>query len=131
LLFLQVIIQMQTQLAESAGPSNILTKPEHILSFIKHALTSATTAQPPTKNQGPQPETTGSLRVVNLRILPQNDDLSDDGDSDDETVHPFGISIDGEMTETAVDLLLAVLEGTVTCRNIIPAVKSNTMIDGS
>lgn len=114
---MQVIIQMQTQLAEGAGPSNILTKPEHILSFIKHALTSATTAQPPAKNQGPQRKTAGSLTVVNLRMMPQNDDLSDGGDSDDEAVHPFGISIDGEMTETAVDLLLAVLEGTVACRN--------------
>jgi hypothetical protein len=107
-------MQMQTQLAETAGPSNILSKPEHILSFIKHALTSVTTSQPPT-NQGAQRKTKDSLGMGDLRIVPQKDDLSNNDDSDDEA-HTSDTSTDGEMVETAVDLLLAILEGAVPCR---------------
>jgi hypothetical protein len=111
MLYLQVIMQMQKQLAGSAGPSNILSKTEHILSFIKHALTQGIAAQP-LPNHSAQRKTSDSLKVGDLRIVPEKDDLSDSGDSDDEDPHASGIFAEGAMTDTAIDLLLAILEGT-------------------
>lgn len=110
MLYLQLIIQMQTQLSESAGSSNILSQPEHILSFIKHALGSTIIA-PPQANQRTQPKAEASLSLKDLRIVPEKDDFTDEGDSDDETPEASGVSVDDEMTETAVNLLLAILEG--------------------
>jgi hypothetical protein len=111
MLYLQVIMQMQTHLTEKAGSSNILSKPEHILSFVRHALTSVTTQH--SINEGAQHEAADSLMIKDLRIVPEKDSLSGGDDSDDEDTHTSGISIEDEMTSTAVDLLLAVLEGMV------------------
>ncbi|CAK5275656.1 unnamed protein product [Mycena citricolor] len=81
LLYLQLVVQMQTQLAD--GPSTILGNPSHILSFVRHVLET-------------KPE----------------DAKDEDSDSDDDTPNAEIIGPDDEMTETAVNLLLAVLEGT-------------------
>jgi hypothetical protein len=115
-------MQMQTQLAENTGPSNILSRSEHILSFINHALTSSATARP-LKNQGARHKTKDSLGMDDLRIVPEKDDLSDSTDSDDETPPTSGVSTDDEMIDTAVNLLLAILEGMSICRNNICVVK--------
>ena len=111
-------MQMQAQLADTAEPSNILRKPEHILSFIQHALTSASSPQPPA-NQGAQRNAKDTLGMADLRIVPEKDDLLDNGDSDDETPPTSNVSTDDEMTDTAVNLLLAILEGTSTYRKKI------------
>jgi len=130
MLYLQVIMQMQKQLAETAGPSNILSKTEHILSFIKHALSPATAAQSPTSH-GAQRKANDSLKIRDLRILPEKDDLSDNGDSDDEDPRASDIFADEEMTDTAIDLLLAIFEGTSAYKTkSISYVKRNIIMDG-
>ncbi|KAF7964709.1 hypothetical protein HWV62_3687 [Athelia sp. TMB] len=103
MLYLQLIIQMQSQLAESEGSSNILSKPEHILSFVKHTLsTSASRESEPNSHHDPKVDT--------LLIVPEDDHLSEDGDSDDEDSIVAGTSSNDEVVDTAINLLLAILE---------------------
>lgn len=55
------------------------------------------------------------MTMDDLRIVPDEDldeDLDMDGDSDDETPNQEGVQPDNEMTITALNLLLSVLEGT-------------------
>ncbi|KAG6821255.1 hypothetical protein H0H93_002365 [Arthromyces matolae] len=100
-----IIMQMQTQLTDGKSSTSILCKPGHLLSFIKHVL----------EPQGPQPlgsskqgqrEKTG----VNLQIFAPQDEFYDEGDSDDETPSADLIDLDVEMVETALHLLLSILE---------------------
>ncbi|KAH9938290.1 uncharacterized protein B0H18DRAFT_1081018 [Fomitopsis serialis] len=63
LLYLQLILQMQTQLATDDSASSILNKPDHILSFIKHALESA--VRKPREWQG--------LHLEDLRIVEEEE----------------------------------------------------------
>ncbi|KAJ7507767.1 hypothetical protein B0H11DRAFT_2314195 [Mycena galericulata] len=99
LLYLQLVVQMQTQLSD--GPSTILGKPAHMLSFVKHALESGRPEPKPTKSQP-------------SKTLPYQLDFhesdSDECDSDDDTPGADIITPDDEMIETSVNLLLAVLE---------------------
>ncbi|KAJ7744466.1 hypothetical protein DFH07DRAFT_963690 [Mycena maculata] len=99
LLYLQLVVQMQTQLSD--GPSTILGKPAHMLSFVKHALESRCLES---EAKTPKPKKT----------LPYQLDLhysdSEEGDSDDDTPGADIIIPDDEMVETSVNLLLAVLE---------------------
>ncbi|KAF8138702.1 hypothetical protein EV363DRAFT_1521850 [Boletus edulis] len=108
LLYLQMIIQMQTQLSNDSSPTNILRKPEHILLFIKHALgpqavhdTSAT------------PNKTERLRGLGLDDLKIVDKTKDFGgsDSDDDLGELDGDQAENSMSGTAINLLLAILEG--------------------
>ncbi len=100
------------------GPSssNILSKPEHVFSFIKHALQSDTTLQSPESKTGPKkPGVRQGMTINDLRIVPgkeQDEDLDMGGDSDDETPNQEGAQPNSEMTVTAFNLLLSVLEGT-------------------
>ncbi|KAJ7700055.1 hypothetical protein B0H17DRAFT_276446 [Mycena rosella] len=96
LLYLQLVVQMQTQLSD--GPSTILGKPAHMLSFIKHALES----------RGPEPETKTPRNPLPYELDLKEPD--DEGDSDDDTPGADIIGPDDEMVETSVNLLLAVLE---------------------
>ena len=117
LLFLQLIVQVQTQMSKD-GPSssNILSKPEHVFSFIKHALQNDSTLQSPESRTGPKRlDARQGMTMDDLRIVPDEDldeDLDMDGDSDDETPNQEGVQPDNEMTITALNLLLSVLEGT-------------------
>ncbi|KAJ7047394.1 hypothetical protein C8F04DRAFT_935919 [Mycena alexandri] len=95
LLFLQLVVQMQTQLSD--GPSTILGKPAHMLSFVKHALDSG---RPESETKKPSNAPPYTFNLDNL----------DEGDSDDDTPGADIISPDDEMIETSVNLLLAVLE---------------------
>ena len=115
LLFLQLIVQVQTQMSKD-GPSsnNILGKPEHIFSFIKHALQSDTALQSPESKTGPKRSGPRQGMTINdLRLVPegQDEDLDMEGDSDDETPDQE-VQPGNEMTITALNLLLSVLEGT-------------------
>lgn len=110
MLYLQLVIQMQTQLLDSAGSSNILSKPGHILSFIKHTL-DPTAVSPPRAERNSRRKADGSLNLEDLRIVSEEDDFSDGEDSDNEMPEGTNIPADDEMTETAINLLLAILEG--------------------
>lgn len=89
LLLLQLIMQIQARMADS-GQGSLLSKPDHFLPFIKHALTRSTA-----RNMQ------GHAR----------DFADSDSDSDDETPDSESFTPDDEMTETSVNLLLALLEG--------------------
>jgi hypothetical protein len=118
LLFLQLIVQVQTQMSKD-GPSssNILSKPEHVFSFIKHALQSDSALQSPELKTGPKRlSARQGVTMDDLRIVPkeeQDSDLDMDGDSDDETPDQEVARPNNEMTITALNLLLSVLEGTI------------------
>ncbi|KAF8524594.1 hypothetical protein BU17DRAFT_74714 [Hysterangium stoloniferum] len=103
LLYLQLIVQMQSQLSET-----VLSEPEHILSFIKSALSLAPTPRPSAK-----PPMKKGLRLSDLRIIEPEEEIdradSDDEDDLDELGESGGKK--DEMTITAITLLLSVLEG--------------------
>ena len=99
---------MQTQLSETNAPSNILSKPEHILSFVKHALESAVVTSSDLTPNGH--EAGNALSMDNLRIVPEDNRVSEGDDSDDEDDTIVDTNSD-EITNTAVDLLLSILEG--------------------
>ncbi|KAI0368111.1 hypothetical protein BV20DRAFT_1045207 [Pilatotrama ljubarskyi] len=107
LLYLQLVLQMQKQLS-SDDTSSVLKKPEHILSFIKHALENPHQPEQPSSIK---PMSAAGLRMEDLRIVEDEEsDEMEEGDSDDED--PEGDKEHGpdEMTTTAVKLLLSVLE---------------------
>ncbi|KAF8843139.1 hypothetical protein BDN67DRAFT_964783 [Paxillus ammoniavirescens] len=120
LLYLQMIIQMQTQLSDNSSSTSILSKPEHILLFVKHALQSpvtATTATTPKKTERSRGIGLDDLRIVSL----EEDELVKDSDSDDEELSEAnGNRREDDMTETAINLLLATLEAN-------PALSSRNM----
>ena len=114
LLYLQLILQIQTHMSSEGYTSgNIFSKPEHILSFVKHAL-DAGTAAPPQPSHSRSAKKPG-LTMDDLRIVDEDeeDDFEDGGDSDDETPGLEGVPPDEEMTATAMNLLLSILEGTL------------------
>lgn len=99
-------MQMQAQLSEDSSLQGLLSKPEHILQFVKHTLEPTTV---PSEKPGSK-----SLGMADLRIVPDDDGaFSSDNDSDDEGDEGSASFRDDEMTETAINLLLATLEGTV------------------
>ncbi|KAF8812411.1 hypothetical protein BYT27DRAFT_6419485 [Phlegmacium glaucopus] len=97
---LQIIMQMQKRLLSGDTASNILRNPDHLLSFILHVLESATI---PVKNDGED-----GFKNERFRL-----DEDDDDDSDDETPDSEVVGPDDEMIETAISLLLAILEANV------------------
>ncbi|KAF8231899.1 hypothetical protein L208DRAFT_1361765 [Tricholoma matsutake] len=107
LLYLQITIQMQTQLSDGKTSSNILYKPAHLLSFIKHVL-EAVDPRPLKTHDRAKLEST--LRLDELHLHEVESELADEGDSDDDTPGSEVIGVDQEMIETALNLLLAILE---------------------
>ena len=105
LLYLQLVLQMQKLSAHDA--SGVLKTPEHILTFIKHALESPRSTHIPTKQATPSAQ----LSMDNLRIVPLEEDEVEDGDSDDEEEGGNSEQSVEDITSTALKLLLAVLEG--------------------
>lgn len=85
-------------LSQDTTSNNILHNPDHLLSFILHVLESATTPAKSDANDG------FSNKLFQLEI-------DDDADSDDETPGSEIVGPDDEMIETAISLLLAILEG--------------------
>lgn len=106
MLLLQLIIAFQSQLDNTA----ILSCPRDVLEFVRHALevseTHSSAAVSGMSDRGISNECRKSLLREDLRILPEEPNNLEIGpDSDDEE------DGDGEdMVETAVGLLLAVLE---------------------
>ncbi|OCH90959.1 hypothetical protein OBBRIDRAFT_558927 [Obba rivulosa] len=108
LLYLQLIVQMQSQLSSDDPASSLLKKPDHILSFIKHALESDS-ARPVDTRKPPAHTLVNTLRMEDLRIVSQEEEELEGGDSDDEGDDTNGSS-DREMVVTALNLLLSILE---------------------
>ena len=118
LLYLQLIVQMQSQLSDDDSSTNILKKPDHILAFVKHALdtdTGQSVSKAPRKQQPRK-----GLGLEDLRLVDTAEDESDDeADSDDEDAPSSPSPLrDEDMTATALNLLLAVLEGAQICMNM-------------
>ena len=95
---LQIIIQMQKRLLSENTASNILHNPDHILSFILHVLESATI-----------PARSDADGVFGNKRF--QSEIDEDEDSDDEMQGSEVVGPDDEMIETAISLLLAILEG--------------------
>ena len=110
LLHLQLIMQIQAQLADASSSTNILKKPEHILMFVKHALEDMHVNRKP-QTPARRPKRSG-LGLDDLMIVPDFDDEVDSGDSDDEDEGSENTASD-EFTVTTLNLLLALLEGKV------------------
>ena len=55
---MQLVVQMQTQMADGPATTNILYKPEHILTFVKHVLDSVIASSPQ-----PQPSEVKATKV--------------------------------------------------------------------
>lgn len=108
LLYLQLIMQIQAQLADASSSTNILKKPEHILMFVKHALEDKRISKKP-QALARRPKQAG-LGLGDLRIVPDSDDEVDSGDSDDEDEGSEN-TVSDEITATTLNLLLALLEG--------------------
>ncbi|KAG6854762.1 hypothetical protein C0991_001189 [Blastosporella zonata] len=116
LLYLQIIMQMQAQLTDGKSSANILCKPTHLLSFIRHVLEPQLTAPHKARERHQD-----SNSRVNLKIhAEQEGELSDEGDSDDDTPGAEIITIEGEMIETSLNLLLSILEANedLSARNV-------------
>ena len=109
-MYLQLVVQIQTQLSGGDSSVNLLKEPDQILSFIKHALETS-------QKQGDEPATKRSqprdgLALEDLRIVEGGEEEQmDGGDSDDEDDGDNNAVNGEDMTSTAVNLLLSVLEG--------------------
>lgn len=97
-------MQIQNQLSSGDSSFDILKKPDHILSFIKHALESASSKTSSTQASA-EPKASQGLKLEDLKIVENNE-----GDSDDED-DPVDEDSDEDMTSTSLNLLLAILEG--------------------
>ncbi|KAF9483931.1 ARM repeat-containing protein [Pholiota conissans] len=105
---LQIIMQMQKRLSEGTT-SNILRKPDQLLTFIFHVLDAASLTL--------HGEGNANVTVASPSI-PKQDDLLEEADSDDEDPDSEVIGPDDELIETAITLLLSILEAdeTLTAR---------------
>ncbi|KAI0824765.1 hypothetical protein BC628DRAFT_1419872 [Trametes gibbosa] len=107
----RLVLQMQKQLSMD-NTSNVLKRPEHILSFIKHALENPSRAELP--STGRKPIGKAGLNLNDLRIVPEEEEEAyeeaEEGDSDDENGEDSQEHGSDDMTSTAVKLLLSVLE---------------------
>lgn len=92
---------MQTQLS-----STVLSKPEHVLSFIKHALCLEPSTRPPVESVLKK-----GLGLKDLRIVDEN--ATKFNNSDDGDVTDYSGDGKDEMLVTSITLLLSVLEGTL------------------
>jgi hypothetical protein len=110
MLLLQLIMAFQSQLDNTA----ILSRPKDVLEFVRHALeVSDTLSSVPSRPRsgyskyGTRNERRKGLLREELRFVTEEEDTLETGeDSDDDD------EVEGEdMVETAVGLLLAVLEG--------------------
>ncbi|KAF8165366.1 hypothetical protein B0H34DRAFT_793763 [Crassisporium funariophilum] len=96
---LQIIMQMQKKLSEGTA-SNILRKPAHLLSFVSHVLDSVRIFTPGSD----------SSQGTHRGGADADDKFFDEDDSDDEAPDSEPIGPDDELIETAINLLLAILE---------------------
>ncbi|KAG2118781.1 uncharacterized protein F5147DRAFT_602591, partial [Suillus discolor] len=105
MLLLQLIMAFQSELDNTA----ILSRPRDVLEFVRHALevsdTPSSASVSGTSDRGINNESTKGLLREDLRIVPEEQEFGPDSDDEDDG------EVEGEdMVETAVGLLLAILE---------------------
>ncbi|EPQ59213.1 hypothetical protein GLOTRDRAFT_70452 [Gloeophyllum trabeum ATCC 11539] len=106
LLYLQLVNRMQLVVSSSA-PTRMLSDHQRALAFVKHALEAASPfVNGKREIRKPRQPDSHGLTLEDLRIVPQEDE-DDVGESDG----PSETSMDEEMTVTAINLLLSLLEG--------------------
>ncbi|CAL1711574.1 unnamed protein product [Somion occarium] len=111
LLYLQIVMQIQSQLSSDDSSMNILKKPGHILTFIKHALETATAAPVATSAMRQPKLKSSGVRMEDLRIVEEEEPEIEEADSDNEAEAASDVeSGEDDMTATAVNLLLSILE---------------------
>ena len=111
MLHLNIVLEMVEQLG-----SGVLRETEHILGFISHALQPVpmapkSSSQSPAQGRSfaiPDSALTG-LRIDDLRIVDRDSDFEEEEDGDEADAGG------DDMTFTAVNLLLSVLEGAFSC----------------
>ena len=97
--------------------SNFPNHPLLILSFIKHVLATAVSPSRTLPEQKARQKMAG-LRLEDLRIVPDGETEGSFGSENSDNDETTGMAAaDREMLDTAINLLLAVLEGRAT--NII------------
>jgi len=106
IMYLQLIFQLQSQSSEGSDSVNVLKRPEHILTFIKHALETAGSAEPNSASS----DVPSHIADMHLHDVQDDGEVSD-GDSDDDMLDSERFTADDEMTETSINLLLSILEG--------------------
>ena len=99
-------MKLQSDADSNESSLNILKQSEQLLGFIKHVLESAKQRHTATQAQSTREHKHG-LGMSDLRIVDPEDGVDEGGDSDDEDE----VDADEELTSTALNLLLAVLEG--------------------
>lgn len=105
-------MQIQSQLSSDDSSMNILKKPGHILTFIKHALETATAAPVATSAMRQPKLKSSGVRMEDLRIVEEEEPEIEEADSDNEAEAASDVeSGEDDMTATAVNLLLSILEG--------------------
>ncbi|KAF5321604.1 hypothetical protein D9619_000281 [Psilocybe cf. subviscida] len=130
---LQIIMQMQKRLAEGTS-ANILRKPDQLLSFVFHVLEAASMtlvqqsggAAASTSATAPSsaPVAASRPRAPRIEVIDEeadDDEFDQEMDSDDEDPQDTDADIigpDDELIETAITLLLSILEAdeTLTAR---------------
>ena len=103
-------MQMQKQLSTGPSSSNLLCKPAHMLEFIKLVLESL--EEP--RSQLVEPAATKQPDIQFRARKPTELDADagyDSGDSDDGVPGSEIVTPNDEMKETAINLLLSILEG--------------------
>ncbi|KAM6495912.1 hypothetical protein JOM56_008618 [Amanita muscaria] len=110
LLTMQIVMQMQKQLSTGPSSSNFLCKPAYMLLFVKHVLESSSREQNERLSQK-KPALDKRTEIVSQPStrLEEIEDI-ELADSDDEASGPEVISSGDEMIETAINLLLSILE---------------------
>ncbi|KAK7470681.1 hypothetical protein VKT23_002103 [Stygiomarasmius scandens] len=111
LLYLQLIIQMQAVMSEGSSTSGIFKNPAQVLGFIRQALDNITLISDESsvkKEERERPQ----LDIGRMHLVDddESDERSEAGDSDDELPDSEKYTADDEMTETAINLLLSLLE---------------------
>ena len=118
---LQLILQMQEHFGDATSTMSVLKRPEHVLSFIKHALGDS---QPnfadrlnPVVQRSQRGMKKGDLKIVSHEENIEEEDLLEGEDSDDEDAPGLdGVQKSDQMTVTAINLLLSILEGVTLVR---------------
>ncbi|KAF9259487.1 hypothetical protein L218DRAFT_963519 [Marasmius fiardii PR-910] len=108
--YLQVVMQMQVSMFNDPK-TGVFQNTVHILAFIKQVLADSQKPSNPTSQR--KGSRTGFPKLAQLS-LEERVDTPDEEDSDDDTADSEKRDIDTEMTETALNILLSVLEGNKT-----------------
>lgn len=108
MLQLNIVLEMVQQLG-----STILTQPQHILSFIAHALEPPPSKKDPHRRDARAPKTAGGgLGINDLRIVEvDSDDEDEDSGQGLGELEDDNDDVGDGMIFTSVNLLLSILEG--------------------